>query len=271
MHSHLFRSVWALIIICCLAAGPALADPLPEPSALEARIGSSPVPVEVYEPNLSSKDNRVKRSYAAYPFSVVAELMFGPQWRDGVDAVEFRALDGYVSRIPMADFKQHKAHLAVGLSDNSAFTVDNHRQNQTDIPLAPYYLIWENIDDPEIYARGASIWPYQVAAMLRVSISDAVLWPQGLDPALKPAVQLVRTHCLNCHNLNGVGGNKTPGDLAMLARALDDRTFRARVLDPRSVVPTSTMPPLSHDLAEAARNRIVELLRAYLLKMPGEG
>ena len=85
------------------------------------------------------------------------------------------------------------------------------------------------------------------------------------------AVELVKQHCLTCHVLNGYGGNKAPGDLAALARTFEDDTFRALVLDPRSVQADSTMPPLSPDLPEQERNRIVNLLRAYLLQMPGDG
>ena len=107
--------------------------------------------------------------------------------------------------------------------------------------------------------------------MLRVNLSDELLRPEGLDAALKPAVELVKRHCLNCHSLNGFGGNKTPGDLAVLARALDDETFRARVLDPRSVQPNTTMPALSHGLSDKERHRIADLLRAYLLRMSDEG
>ena len=270
MSHRIFRAVGALIVLLCSGLGSVLAESLPERADLTARIGSAPVMVEVYEPHLSTENAPVKRSYLAYRFDIVADLIFGPLWRDGAEAVELRALDGYVSRIPIADFMTHKAHLAVGLSDGSPFTVDNLQQNETDIALGPYYLIWENIDDAEILSRGASVWPYQVADILRVTTSDEVLRPAGLDPALKPAVELVRRHCLNCHKLNGFGGNKVPGDLAALARALDNETFRARVLDPQSVQSNSTMPALSRELSDNERQRIVNLLRAYLLEMPGE-
>ena len=122
-----------------------------------------------------------------------------------------------------------------------------------------------------MFNRGASGWPYQVVEILRVNISDERLRPAGLDPALDPAIDLVRTHCLTCHKLNGIGGDKVPGDLAGLARSLDDAGFRAWVLDPRSIQPTSTMPALSRGLPDDERERIARLLRAYLLAMPGDG
>ena len=271
MHHHILRTVGTVIVMAIVWAQSALADPLPAPAELKARIGSAPATVEVHEPHLSTEKAPVKRRYSGYRFEVVAELLFGPMWRDGTQAIEFRALDGYVSRIPVADFDEHKAHLVVGVSDGSAFTVNNLLQNEKNIQLGPYYLIWENIEDAAMFNRGASGWPYQVAEILRVNISDERLRPAGLDPALDPAIDLVRTHCLTCHKLNGIGGDKVPGDLAGLARSLDDAGFRAWVLDPRSIQPTSTMPALSRGLPDDERERIARLLRAYLLAMPGDG
>jgi len=271
MHHHILRTVGTVIVMAIVWAQSALADPLPAPAELKARIGSAPATVEVHEPHLSTEKAPVKRRYSGYRFEVVAALLFGPMWRDGTQAIEFRALDGYVSRIPVADFDEHKAHLVVGVSDGSAFTVNNLLQNEKDIQLGPYYLIWENIEDTEMFNRGASGWPYQVVEILRVNISDERLRPAGLDPALDPAIDLVRTHCLTCHKLNGIGGDKVPGDLAGLARSLDDAGFRAWVLDPRSIQPTSTMPALSRGLPDDERERIARLLRAYLLAMPGDG
>ncbi len=271
MHHHILRTVGTVIVIATVWAQPALADPLPAPAELTARIGSAPTTVEVYEPHLSTEKAPVKRRYSGYRFDVVANLVFGPMWRDGTQAIEFRALDGYVSRIPVADFDEHKAHLVIGVSDGSAFTVNNLLQNEKNIQLGPYYLIWENIEDAAMFNRGASGWPYQVAEILRVNISDERLRPAGLDPALDPAIDLVRTHCLTCHKLNGIGGDKVQGDLSGLARSLDDAGFRAWVLDPRSVQPTSTMPALSRGLPDDERERIARLLRAYLLAMPGDG
>jgi hypothetical protein len=252
-----------------LAAGGPQAATLPIPSELAARIPAPALPVTVYEPHLATEAGPVARGYRAYPFQSVAEALFGENWRDGADAFEFRAIDGYVSIIPFADFLAHRAYLAVGLADGGPFTVDNLLQNESDISLGPYYLIWENIDDPEIFARGASIWPYQISEIAPVTLSDAALLPQGLDPSLRSAAALAKTYCLNCHNLNGFGGDKVEGNLSALARNLDDDTFRAWVLNPRSVRPDTTMPALSESLPDGERVRIAEELRAYLLAMPG--
>ena len=271
MPRYMFRTLAVFIGLLAFGITLVRAEPLPAPDELIRQIGSQPMRVEVYEPHMSTMQSRMKRAYTAYPFEVVADFVLGPEWRNSSATVEFRALDGYVSRIPVADFSAHRAHLAVGMADGGPFIVDNLRQNETDIELGPYYLIWENIDDEQVFARGASGWPYQVSHLLLIKMSDKPLRPDGLDPALQPAIELVKQHCLTCHMLNGYGGNKAPGDLAALARTLEDDTFRALVLDPRSVQAESTMPALSPDLPEQERNRIVKLLRAYLLQMPGDG
>ena len=266
-----FRTLAAFIGLLAFGIALVRAEPLPAPDDLIRQIGSKPMRVEVYEPHMSTLQSRMKRAYIAYPFEVVAGFVFGPGWQSGPATVEFQALDGYVSRIPVAEFSAHRAHLALGMADGGPFMVDNLRQNETDIALGPYYLIWENIDDEQVFARGASGWPYQVSHLLLINLSDKPLRPDGLDPSLQPAVELVKQHCLTCHVLNGYGGNKAPGDLAALARTFEDDTFRDLVLDPRSVQAESTMPALLPDLPEQERNRIVNLLRAYLLQMPGDG
>ena len=140
MPNHILRAAIALIVMSGFWLGSALAATLPDPAQLKARIGSAPVPVEVYEPHLTTEKGPVKRSYLAYRFDAVADLIFGTKWRDGAGAVELRALDGYVSRIPIADLLAHRAHLAVGLTDGGKFTVDNLRQNETGIALEPFTL-----------------------------------------------------------------------------------------------------------------------------------
>ena len=40
--------------------------------------------------------------------------------------------------------------------------MDNLQQRQKDVPLGPYYLVWDNIRDPELVADGGTYLPYQI-------------------------------------------------------------------------------------------------------------
>lgn len=250
---------------------PVFADILPDPDQLAQRIGHLPSPITVYEPHLSTPARPTERTYLGWRFVDVALTLFGSDWHSQGDTIEFRALDGYVSRLAASDFTAHSAWLVSGLPDGSAFLVDNLLQNEADIPLGPYYLVWENIEDSEILERGASIWPYQVAEILTITLSTAALLPEGLDPTLAGGAEIARAHCLNCHMLNGFGGNKVEGDLAVLATTLEPKEFRAWLLDPSARKPDTTMAALAPSLPEAERAALADQLWAYLAAMPGGG
>jgi mono/diheme cytochrome c family protein len=263
------RTTARAAVLTLLTLSAARAEVLPDPKVLADLIGADPLVVTVYEPHLTTDAGPVERRYLAHPFEAVAQALFGPDWQARADAVEFRALDGYVSRIAAPDFAAHAAHLAFGLADGSPFVVDNLLQHETGIALGPYYLIWENTDDPAIYSRGASIWPYQVAEIVRVDLSDAPLRPAGLPAELGEGADLADAHCLNCHNVGGYGGAKVPADLVDLARGMDAATFTAWLLDPRKIRPNATMPALASALPLEERERMAGLIHDYLLAMTG--
>ena len=143
--------------------------------------------------------------------------LFGKDWQEQARTVELRALDGYVSRIDVARFVEETAFLAFARADGAPFTVDNLRQNQTDVPLGPWYLVWDNISNPAPLAEGASNWPYQVHEVKLVSLSDGALLPEGLAADLRegappfwstrPCGKSSRPRLV----LDGRGGRQRPG------------------------------------------------------------
>ena len=145
-------------------------------------MGSPPVTVTVYEPFLSTDDRKVVVKYVGYPAVEVMAWLFGSDWQSRGGTAEYRALDGYVSRIPVGRFLKDSAWLVFARADGAPFTVDNIRQNRTDVPLGPYYLVWDNIARPELLVEGAVNWPYQVMEVNLVTLSEEALFPEGLDP-----------------------------------------------------------------------------------------
>ncbi len=150
----------------------------------------------------------------------------------------------------------------------AAFTVDNVEQNQMDVPLGPYYLVWDNISSPALLAEGARNWPYQVKEVHLVSLSDDALLPAGLDARFREGAELVRTHCLSCHKVNGFGGAKFEGNLAEIMKDYGRADFLHLVLTPASARSGATMPALSDRLSEAERQRIAESMFDYLRTVP---
>jgi len=260
-----FRLALAMLL---LTARPALGEILPDPDALVARIGTPPVSVTVVEPHMSDANRTVTAAYIGYPAEILFREIFGEDWHLTGDTIEFRALDGYVSRIDVPRFEEGMAFIVFARGDGGEFTVDNEAQREEDVPLGPYYLVWDTVTFPELRAEGAGDWPYQVSEVFAVNVSDAALFPEGLRAEFHDGAELAKTHCLNCHQVNGYGGNKFPGNLAAITKGLSQDYFIQWVLDPASQREATTMPALAPQLDEAERTRIAEALYAYLNAAP---
>ncbi len=255
-----------LLVPALLAAAPALwAQVLPTPALLQASLGAPPQPVTVIEPHLSVGGKQVRLSYLGYPIAQVLNAHLGPDWQNKPGKeIEFRALDGYVSRIPVERFAKHRAYLVLARQDGSEFVVDNPGQNEKRVPLGPYYLVWDNIASPELLADGGSGWPYQVAQIALRNSSAAALLPARLAPGFEAQAALAQKFCLNCHQVNGFGGDKMPINLAVRAKQIDGPTWQRWLLNPSAVKPGTAMPPLPDTLPEreAAARQLHDYLRA---------
>ncbi len=252
------------------AAAAASAAPLPPPDAIE-KGGAQPVTLTVVEPHESEPGRPVEVAYRAFPAPVALAAALGPDWASKARAIEFRALDGYVSRIDVARLESGRAFLAFARADRRPFEVDNLGQNERHIPLGPYYLIWDNRRDPALLDAGARDWPYQAADVVFADDTDAALRPPGFDPELVKGLSAAKANCLTCHQVNGWGGVKVAGDLALMARQTTKADFIRRALDPPAVDPKSTMPPLMPGAPEAARRAAAEAIFAYLVRVAAAG
>ena len=148
----IFGVVFGLIL--ATVSGTYAAE-MPSVDDLQAQMETPAGTVTVYEPHLSVGNAHVAVDYVGYPAVDVMARLFGADWSSQAETVEFRALDGYVSRIAVERFLTEGAYIVFMRGDGSPFTVDNLAQNQTGVPLGPYYLVWDNIGDPALLAEGA--------------------------------------------------------------------------------------------------------------------
>ena len=265
---------WSRPLLALIAAGLSLAlsaaqaIELPARAELQQRLGREPATVRVVEPHLSTAQKPQRLSYRGWPATQVLDALFGPEWKDPRVDIEFRALDGYVSRIPSERFRRHRAWLVFERTDQPEFSVHNLAQNEKNVPLGPYYLVWDNIRSPELLAQGAANWPYQVAQVLLSTQRTAALLPAGMAPRFQRHAAEAQAHCLTCHQVNGYGGDKWPINLAVSARGMDAEAFRRWVLQPSEVKPGTTMPGLPDTLAAAEREAMARRLYTYLRALP---
>lgn len=265
LRAGLLGSVTALAAL----AWPVQAAPLPDKAALAQVLQRAPQRLSVVEPHLSTVDKPVRVEYLGWPAEVVLDSVLGAaNWRKPDVDVEFRALDGYVSRIPAERFTQYQAYWVVERVGHASFTVDNLKQNEKAVALGPYYLVWDNIRSPELVAEGGSFWPYQVAEVKVSTARLQALLPGQMAERFKGPAADLQKHCLNCHQVNGFGGDKRPTNLAQEVRKLSDAEFMAWVLDPHRVKPGTTMPPLADAMPQADRQALANRLLGYLRAVP---
>ena len=199
---------------------------------------------------------------------MVLDHLFGADWKEQGLEVEFRALDGYVSRIPSERFQGYDAYLVYDRLDQEAFMIDNPGQNEEDVPLGPYYLIWDTVRHPDLLIEGATYWPYQVS---EVRISRArleALLPGNMANLYAEEAALMQKHCLPCHQINGFGGDKWPIDVAQEVKEMTKAEFAHWVLTPNAVKPGTTMPPLAAQSPDPERRRLASRLFEYLNALP---
>ena len=262
--------MFKFVFFLCIAMTPwlAMAEPLPGPAVLQTKLKSPPQTVQVAEPHLYQNGKQVIRTYKGWPAVKVLDQILGSSWRSPGVEIEFRALDGYVSRIPADRFLKLEAFLTFEHVGHRRFVVDNLEQNERNVPLGPYYLVWNNVRHPELLAEGGTYWPYQVTQILVSTAFKSALLPPGLPADLSGTAAIAQKYCLSCHKVNGFGGDKWPGNLALQARQLQPDTFVRWVIEPGVVKPGTTMPGLPVALPLADRELLARSLHAYLTQVP---
>ena len=135
------KSLWPTLV-GLLALSVARAGELPPVHELKERMPIPSAMVAVYEPHATGTPGTDETliEYVGYPANDVMALLFGSEWHGEGDTIELKALDGYIARIEVARFLKETAFLVFARADGAPFTVDNLRQNTTDVPLGAVLL-----------------------------------------------------------------------------------------------------------------------------------
>ncbi|MEE3328849.1 MAG: cytochrome c [Myxococcota bacterium] len=237
-------------------------EPVASPS-MEALLGTlRPQRVTVMDPY-----EKEQVEFLALDLAEVFDAVYSPAWREEEEIV-FTCLDGYQPVIPVARVKAHSAWLAFARNDQAGFTIlKNESGERKTIELAPYYVIWENLDDPQIRMEADYGWPYQLKGVDLVRSQDrfSAMTPSGeAPPPVQAGFAAFRVHCLHCHKVNGVGGQIGPELNAGLrpAMAREQAWLRQWIGAPDQIRPNTRMPALNPGLPE--REQTIDALIAYL-------
>jgi len=273
---RLRRPARALAGIFTLAAAcvatMAAAVELPQPAQLTRQLGAkgtaAEVTVTVLEPHLMRDGRMPEVRYVGVPADAALAAVLGKGWNAPGQELEFRALDGFVSRIPVERFAQHRAWLVHARADGQPFQVDNHLQGERQVPLGPFYLVWDNRASKALQAEGGALWPYQVASVSVGPSSTRALLPGDMAARYAGAADLARVHCLSCHRIRGYGGDKMPLDLEVVVKGYDAAAWKRWLLEPSAVRPGTMMSALAEAMPPAERAEIAQRLYDYLRALP---
>ena len=221
------KLVLNIFLLALLASASAVAQPLPPPAELEKLIDVKPTTIKVFEPHLSVDGRKVAVEYVGFPIDAVLAKLFGTGWHASNGNFDFLAVDGYVSSISPQLLEKYKPHLVFRRKDNRAFTVDNPRQQEKNVPLGPYYLVWDNISNEALFKDGAYHWPYQVSEIKASTEFPSALIPNKSGRSYNKQIKLAQKYCLTCHQINGAGGSKIASDLIISTKKMprSHRTF----------------------------------------------
>ncbi len=220
----------------------------------------------VHEPHEDAQ-----RSYVGVPAGALLQALFGDSWRDA-GAVQFECADGYRALIEPTKLAEHRALLSWARSDSESFALVNRLQNNEAVELGPFYLVWDNLESPELQALGANDWPYQIVGIALVDIAERlprILPPKDADAVVQRGFEAYRQHCVSCHSINGQGGGKAPelNVPSSVTEYFADGWLQRWMLEPTKVRLNTTMPALAPSLRKAQREALAADIEAYLRAM----
>jgi len=204
-------------------------------------------------------------TYVGIPLVKLLRYYFADAWEGFNGFIHFYASDGYLASVNASKARRQDAYLAFERADGKPFMIDNERQNEKDLSLGPFYLVWDNPHNEDLQKQGAYGWPYQVVsiALLPASAYDTLL-PADATPAVRAGFEDWKTYCMNCHRIDGVGGMKYPVDLRQLVKRKSRDELRAWINSPGSLRPGTSMPPLNVYLGKREREQVIERIIDYL-------
>lgn len=228
---------------------------------MEKKAGTAQV--TVWEPH---EDRNV--TYEGFDARKLFTAVYGDDWKKA-DEVLFTCVDGYQPVLPRDRFDRHASYLAYKRLDQEAFNIQNRFQDEKDVPLGPFYLVWDNLDSKELRDQGASAWAYQIVGVDLVTFADRfprMSPPNAASDKAKRGFLAFRENCMSCHTINGEGGGKAPelNYPMSVTEYFSDAWMRKWILDPRSIRYTSTMPDFS---SHPKPDVLVDEVLAYLKTM----
>jgi mono/diheme cytochrome c family protein len=228
-------------------------------------LGTEAVEITVMEPHMKCGTEYCTVTYVGIPLATLLQFYFPDAWEGFNGFINFYASDGYLASVKADKARKQDAWLTFKRADDKPFIIDNDRQNEKNLPLGPFYLVWDNLRNEELQKEGAYGWPYQVVRieLLPATVYDKLL-PADAPPAVQEGFEDWKKYCMSCHRVDGVGGMKCPVDLRQLVKGKPRDELHAWISCPSSRRPDTSMPPLNTHLDKQERDQVIERIIDYL-------
>ena len=221
--------------------------------------------VRVFEPY-----ERRAVTFEAVSLPTVLDAAYGKRWRSEEELL-FTCSDGYQPSVPVQRVLEHRAWLAFARTGSAHFTVDKIESGEKRVvDVAPFYLVWENLDDELMRQESDYGWPYQLVGIDLIKSAErfpGLAPPAGSSEDVQSGFRAFRVHCSKCHQLNGEGGSMGP-ELTAVLKPTEGRApgwLHAWIMEPNRIRPGTRMPALNPALPD--RDRVAEDIVTYLRAM----
>lgn len=225
---------------------------------MQAKVAGKTFPI--YEPHESRE-----RRYTGIPFRELLTAVYGNDWKKS-EEVLFTCSDGYQPSVPVDRFLKHDAILVYEVAGEK-FSLNNKLQNEKNIDLNPFYLVWDNVKHPQLKEEGATFWPYQLTGVDLIQFQDRfprMAPPPGSASNVKRGYLAFRAKCASCHTVNGEGAPKAVelNYPASVTEYFKPAWLEKWILSPTSLRFNTTMPALEGKDAKAVAKDIIVYLQA---------
>ena len=255
-----------LVFILVLFGSQVVAEPLSlSVTEISKDLAAETVDIKVIELHESDEEKSNTVTYTGIPLNVLLQYLYPKQWKTFEGEIYLYALDGYLSIVDAEKARQGAAYMTFARTDGQPFMINNRNQQERDVPLAPFYLVWDNLENPELLASNAYAWPYQVFSIELVS--DAMLQsllPEGASASVEAGFDGYKNNCLSCHKIDGFGGNKFGMDIRQSIKGRSREELYEWIDTPSAVNKFTAMPPLDPGVTGESRERVINRIIDYL-------